>query len=81
MAPFDSEGQAIQPPVYVTQPQLGQAVGWSAVEKAVREDDEHQVRSCKEDIDTLLTFVRIYYVFMPEIVYCVRDRLVCTLRH
>lgn len=32
-------------------------MGWAAVEKAVREDDEQQVRSCKEDIDTLLTFV------------------------
>lgn len=41
--------------VYIMQP--GQAVGWAAVEKAVREDDELQVRSCKEDIDTLLTFV------------------------
>lgn len=35
----------------------GQAVGWGAVENAVREDDERQVQSCKEDIDSLLTFV------------------------
>lgn len=35
----------------------GQLVGWAAVEKAVRESDEQQVQDCKEDIDTLLTFV------------------------
>lgn len=46
--------------VFITQP--GQAVGWAAVEKAVREDDELQVRSCKEDIDTLLTFVSCFYI-------------------
>lgn len=41
--------------IHITMP--GQAVGWGAVENAVREDDERQVQSCKEDIDSLLTFV------------------------
>lgn len=49
--------------VYIMQP--GQAVGWAAVEKAVREDDELQVRSCKEDIDTLLTFASPFNDLYP----------------
>ena len=35
----------------------GQPVGWAAVAQAVRDFDEQQVQDCKEDIDTLLTFV------------------------
>lgn len=35
----------------------GQAVGWAAVDKAVRDFDEQMVKDYKEDIDTLLTFV------------------------
>lgn len=48
----------------------GQLVGWAAVEKAVRESDEQLVNDCKEDIDTLLTFVSSLLhlgddIFMP----------------
>ena len=35
----------------------GQPVGWAAVAQAVRDSDEQQAQDCKEDIDTLLTFV------------------------
>lgn len=35
----------------------GQGVGWAAVERAVRDFDDQLVQDCKEDIDTLLTFV------------------------
>ncbi len=35
----------------------GQPTGWAAMAKEVREFDEEKVRSCKEDIDTLLVFV------------------------
>ena len=35
----------------------GQPTGWWAAAKEVQEFDEQQVKSCKEDIDTLLVFV------------------------
>lgn len=35
----------------------GQPTGWAAMEKEVRDFDEEKVKSCKEDIDTLLVFV------------------------
>ena len=34
-----------------------QPTGWVAVAQAVHDFDEQQVQDCKEDIDTLLTFV------------------------
>lgn len=34
------------------------ATGWSAMTKTVRDIDEDKIRDCKEDIDTLLVFVR-----------------------
>ena len=35
----------------------GQPTGWAAMTKEVREFDEEKVKSCKEDVDTLLVFV------------------------
>ena len=40
---------------------LGQPTGWAAMANAVREYDEERVKNCKEDIDTLLVFVRILH--------------------
>lgn len=37
---------------------LGQPTGWAAMAHAVRNFDEEKVKDCKEDIDTLLVFVR-----------------------
>ena len=37
----------------------GQPTGWAAMAKEVRDFDEEKVKSCKEDIDTLMVFVRI----------------------
>ena len=34
------------------------AFEWPAMDKVVREADEAKVKGCKEDIDTLLVFVR-----------------------
>lgn len=34
------------------------ATGWGAMAKTVRDIDEDKIRDCKEDIDTLLVFVR-----------------------
>ena len=39
----------------------GQATGWWAAAKDVREFDVEKVTSCKEDIDTLLVFVSHIY--------------------
>ncbi len=38
----------------------GQATGWTAMAKEVRDFDEEKVQDCKEDIDTLLVFVSIH---------------------
>ncbi|KAI0752218.1 hypothetical protein BC629DRAFT_1224006 [Irpex lacteus] len=38
----------------------GQPTGWAAMAKEVREFDEEKVRSCKEDIDTLLVFAGLF---------------------
>lgn len=40
-------------------PVPAQGGGWAAVEKSVRDFDEQVVQDYKEDIDTLLTFVRV----------------------
>ncbi len=37
--------------------------GWAGMSRTVREVDEDKIRGCKEDIDTLLVFVRIAYNF------------------
>ena len=34
------------------------ATGWGAMARTVRDIDEDKIRDCKEDIDTLLVFVR-----------------------
>lgn len=36
----------------------GQATGWAVMAEKVREVDEEKVKDAKEDIDTLLVFVR-----------------------
>ncbi|KAI0781713.1 hypothetical protein BC629DRAFT_581710 [Irpex lacteus] len=38
----------------------GQPTGWAAMAKEVRDFDEEKVRSCKEDIDTLLVFAGLF---------------------
>lgn len=38
---------------------LSAGTGWSAISQTVRDADEAKVRDCKEDIDTLLVFVRL----------------------
>ncbi len=39
----------------------GQPTGWTAMAQAMRDYDEDKVKDTKEDIDTLLTFVRFLY--------------------
>ena len=34
-------------------------LGWQTMAKTVRETDEEKIRDTKEDIDTLLVFVRL----------------------
>ena len=41
--------------------------GWSTCAKTVQKYDENIVRNWKEEIDTLLVFVRIIKVYIPEI--------------
>ncbi|KAI0819042.1 hypothetical protein BC629DRAFT_1466084 [Irpex lacteus] len=41
----------------------GQPTGWAAMAKEVREFDEEKVKSCKEDIDTLLVFCHYSRLF------------------
>ena len=43
----------------LTSSTMGQSHGWSYTAKIVRELDEQRVQDYKEDIDTLLVFVRI----------------------
>ena len=38
----------------------GQPTGWAAMDKALRDYDDETVKDYKEDIDNLLTFVRIF---------------------
>lgn len=45
----------------------GQPTGWAALDKVIREFDEEKVRDCKEDIDTLLVFVRILMRFRRHV--------------
>ena len=37
---------------------------WKALEKTVRTADEEKVKDCKEDVDTLLVFVRILHIHL-----------------
>lgn len=54
-----NHGQNTEPRVqYVLS---GQPTGIAAMANAVREYDEERVQNCKEDIDTLLVFVRISF--------------------
>ena len=55
-----------------TKPQVqyvlsGQPTGLAAMANAVREYDDERVKNCKEDIDTLLVFVRILQTFCDEV--------------
>ena len=55
----------------------GQPTGWWAAAKEVQEFDEQQVKSCKEDIDTLLVFVSsLLYAQISTLTY---HRLVYSL--
>ena len=38
----------------------GGPTGWAALDTVIRGFDEEKVRDCKEDIDTLLVFVRLF---------------------
>lgn len=55
-SPLPGASVSTSSPVHVVLP--GQSVGWAAIEQSVRDFDEQQVKDYKEDIDTLLTFVR-----------------------
>lgn len=57
ISPLPSASGSPSSPIQVVLP--GQAVGWAAIEQSVRDFDEQQVQDYKEDIDTLLTFVRL----------------------
>lgn len=50
----------------------GAASGWSKVGKTLQDIDEEKIRYCKEDIDTLLTFVRITLFFWNMAFSCVK---------
>lgn len=39
--------------------------GWQTMAKTVRETDEERIRDTKEDIDTLLVFVRFLIATLP----------------
>lgn len=51
----------VQPsPVKITQPEATSAAqAWTACVEALRKRDEHMIHGWKEDIDTLLVFVRL----------------------
>ena len=36
---------------------IGQATGWAAMAEDIRNYDDDRVKECREDIDTLMTFV------------------------
>ena len=38
---------------------IGQATGWAAMAEDIRNYDDDRVRECRDDIDTLMTFVSI----------------------
>ena len=40
----------------------GQPTGWAAMSNEVRDFDEEKVKSCKEDVDTLLVFVSAQFM-------------------
>ena len=45
----------------IRQHPLNGGSGWSAIAQTVRDVDEAKVKDCKEDIDTLLVFVRLLF--------------------
>lgn len=45
----------------------GQPTGWAAMANIVREYDEEKMKDVKEDIDTLLVFVRNFYSSTSEL--------------
>ena len=60
--PVTPSGPVSQDPPLVKEQEIkyvlsGQPTGWAAMSNEVREFDEEKVKSCKEDVDTLLVFV------------------------
>ena len=52
-----SQDETLNSPHNLNDAFKGQPEGWAAVEHTFRDYDEQRVKDCKEDIDTLLTFV------------------------
>lgn len=69
--PLNSDGQrplpeplSADPDVKVQYVLSGQPTGWVSIAANVREYDEAKVKDTKEDIDTLLVFVRVTSWFL-----------------
>ncbi len=41
---------------------VGQPTGWAAMAEDIRKYDEDKVKECRDDIDTLMTFVSHVYI-------------------
>lgn len=61
--------------VYVTDPSSS---GWPAMVKTVRDSDTAKITDCKEDIDTLLVFVRVAVIISNVDMFLTPHRLVFT---
>ena len=57
----------------------GQPTGWAAMSKDMREIDADEIGECKDDIDTLMTFVCVYIFPMSSIPRLFLPRLVSSL--
>ncbi len=44
-----------------------QHTGWTSLEKTIHDLDEAKMKDCKDDIDTLLIFVRRFYLVLHHI--------------
>jgi sRNA-binding protein len=59
--PLPSQQDTALPPTHIQLsggPHLNVGTGWSAMARIVREVDDQKIQDCKEDIDTILVFVR-----------------------
>lgn len=68
---FEDNQLTLEAPPATTAPDTryvmsGQPTGWAAMAETVRAYDEEKVQDTKEDIDTLLVFVR--FIFSPRLV-------------
>ena len=59
---------------------VGRPTGWAALAESVRAYDEEKVKDTKEDIDTLLVFVRDGFIFAVCVELIVRSQ-VCSQRY